>query len=196
MRPLMTIVLLLGSAPALAQSWELTPLVGYTSAAPITRTADGVEDITLDRGVTVGVQTAYFFSPHIGLEAQWTHQTTKLSMTTATGSPDLLTTWTEEVGGNLVYQFGAAARPLRPFVFGGVGITSFSAPDVAAQTKFSWTVGAGVKWFPEPVLGVEVRGRYKPTELQDSSSTFCNPFGFCQSTLNRFELGGGVVVRF
>jgi hypothetical protein len=39
--------------------------------------------------------------------------------------------------------------------------------------------------------------RYKPVILSDGSSgDFCDPFGFCQGTLQQFEFAGGVVVRF
>jgi len=30
----------------------------------------------------------------------------------------------------------------------------------------------------------------------EGSGDFCDPFGFCQSWLNQFELGGGLSFRF
>jgi hypothetical protein len=39
--------------------------------------------------------------------------------------------------------------------------------------------------------------RYKPVILNDEGSDdFCDPFGFCQSWLHPFELGGGLSFRF
>jgi len=35
-----------------------------------------------------------------------------------------------------------------------------------------------------------------PTMLNDESSDFCDPFGFCQGSLNQFEMTGGLVLRF
>jgi len=32
--------------------------------------------------------------------------------------------------------------------------------------------------------------------LNDASSDFCDPFGFCQGSLKQFEILGGVVLRF
>jgi len=34
------------------------------------------------------------------------------------------------------------------------------------------------------------------TYLNDASSDFCDPFGFCQDWLHQLELTAGVVVRF
>jgi hypothetical protein len=39
--------------------------------------------------------------------------------------------------------------------------------------------------------------RYKPTMLNDEDAAdFCDPFGFCQGTLQQIEFAGGAVVRF
>ena len=43
---------------------------------------------------------------------------------------------------------------------------------------------------------MRAQARYVPTMLNDESSDFCDPFGFCQWSLQKFELMGGVVIRF
>jgi hypothetical protein len=40
------------------------------------------------------------------------------------------------------------------------------------------------------------RRRLVPTYLNDASSDFCDPFGFCQDWLHQLELTAGVDVRF
>jgi hypothetical protein len=45
--------------------------------------------------------------------------------------------------------------------------------------------------------GVRGHVRYKPTLLNDEKAgDFCDPFGFCQSTLNQIELAAAVIMRF
>ena len=78
----------------------------------------------------------------------------------------------------------------------GLGATFLSAEDLESETKLSWTLGAGVKWFPSKRLGARLQARYAPTLLDDSSSDVCDPFGFCQGSLHQFELMGGLVLRF
>ena len=78
----------------------------------------------------------------------------------------------------------------------GAGATFLSAQDLDSETKFSWAVGAGVKWFPSGRIGARAQARYTPTQLNDSSSEVCDPFGFCQGSLHQFEFMGGLVFRF
>jgi hypothetical protein len=54
----------------------------------------------------------------------------------------------------------------------------------------------GVKFFPSRSLGVRAHFRYKPTFLNDSSSDFCDPFGFCQGVLQQIEFAAAAVLRF
>jgi outer membrane protein W len=196
MNAAVTLAFLLAAAPAFAQQFEITPLVGVTSSASIDRTAAGIQELTVDRSISWGSQVGYFFSTHVGLEALWTYQSTALSMSAVSGRAEVMTMTTEQAHGTLVYQFGSAERTARPFVFAGLGGTFFRSPGLESETKASWTVGAGLKWFLRRKVGVAMRGRYKPTMLDDAGSSACHPFGFCQNSLNRFELAAGAVFRF
>jgi hypothetical protein len=77
-----------------------------------------------------------------------------------------------------------------------VGATSFSAADLEDETKASWTVGGGLKWFVQRHVGFTAHARDKPTELRDTSSEVCDPFGFCQGTLKHLDVAAGAIVRF
>ena len=93
--------------------------------------------------------------------------------------------------GSVAYQFGADGSRLRPFLTGGLGVTIFDATDLDGETKLAPTVGAGLKWFPSARFGVRLQGRYVPTFLDDASSDFCDPFGFCQSWLQQLDAARG-----
>jgi opacity protein-like surface antigen len=90
---------------------------------------------------------------------------------------------------------GSEAR-VRPFLTAGLGAAFFSAPDLEGETKVSLGLGAGLKWLPTSRLGARLQARYTPTHLNDASSDFCDPFGFCQGWLQQFEMTGGLVLRF
>jgi opacity protein-like surface antigen len=99
--------------------------------------------------------------------------------------------------GDVLYHFGSANARLRPFIFGGLGVTFFSADDLESETKFSFGFGGGVKYFRWNAIGVRAHVRYKPTMLSDEDSAdFCDPFGFCGSALHQIEVAAGGVVRF
>jgi len=64
------------------------------------------------------------------------------------------------------------------------------------RARLAWTLGAGLKWFSSDGVGVRLQARYAPAHLNDASSDFCDPFGFCQGWLHQLEFMGGVAVRF
>ena len=63
-----------------------------------------------------------------------------------------------QLHGNAVRQFGAADSRLRPFVFAGLGATFLSGDDLESETKLSFGLGGGVKYFPWKRIGV--RGHF------------------------------------
>jgi opacity protein-like surface antigen len=196
MRRLATLVFLLAAAPAFAQRTEVALLGGYTTSGNIEKKAVGIQDLQVKGSFTWGVELGHFFSDHLGAEASWSQQRSGLSIGTAAGSADLFDMKLGLLQGSFVYQFGSLDARIKPFVLASLGATLLSAEGLESETKLSWALGAGLKWFPGRRVGARVQARYAPTVLGDSSSDVCDPFGFCQGTLHQFELMGGLVLRF
>ena len=184
------------ASPAFSQGLEIALVGGYTTPGGIEQKAVGIQDLELAGSFTWGASAAYFFSPRFGVEASWARQGSELQIGTAADSVELFDVDIDQVQGSFVYQLGGTESRLRPFFSAGVGATFFSATDLDGETKLSFGAGAGLKWLPTSRFGARVQARYRPTYLDDSSSDFCDPFGFCQSWLHQFELTGGVVFRF
>ena len=137
------------------------------------------------------------FTPQWGAEVLWTQQSSALQIGTDAGSADLFTMTVRQLQGNVLRNFGAGDARLRFFAFAGLGATFFSADDLESETKFSFGLGGGVKYFPWKAIGFRGHFRYKPTLLNDEDAgRFCDPFGFCQGSLQQIEVAGGAVVRF
>ena len=196
MRCLLVTVVLLLAAPAFAQQNEVALLAGYTTAGGIDMKARGIETLEIAGSFTWGLAATHFFSRHLGAEVSWTRQDGSMRLATADGSADLFDVDMRLLHGSVVYRFGAEDARFEPFVLAGLGAAFLSAPDLDGETKLAWNVGAGVRWWLAERMGARVQARYVPTRLNDSSSEFCDPFGFCQGTLHQFELLGGVVFRF
>ena len=99
--------------------------------------------------------------------------------------------------GNGVYHLGNRDSRLRPFLLAGLGATFFRADDLESETKLSFGLGGGIKYFASNNIGVRGHFRYKPTLLDDEEAgDFCDQFGFCQGTLNQIEVAAAVIVRF
>jgi len=190
------VVVLIAPSPARAQSWEASGLFGFTPSAAIDPRASELSDADIRGEITWGLQGARFFMPSLGAEVVWTQQASAFEIGTADGKADLFTMTVRQLHGNIVYRFGDAAAKWQPFVFGGLGATFFAADTVESETKLSLDAGGGVKFFLSRLVGARAHVRYKPTFLNDSSSDFCDPFGFCQGTLHQIEFAAAAVLRF
>lgn len=183
--------------PAEAQGLEVSGLLGYTSSVDLDRQAPQLDDVTLRGGLTWGVQGGWLFTPHWGVELLWTRHKSGLEIDTGEDTAELFDFNADLLHGNVLYHFGDERAPLRAFVFAGAGATIFSADDLQHETKLSFGLGGGVKYFPWRSIGLRGHIRYHPTLLDDEDSEpFCAPFGFCQNGLRQVEVAGGVVFRF
>ncbi len=110
------------------------------------------------------------------------------------------------------YNFGDFDAPVRPYVMFGLGGTHYNSVtftpaaggqrDIPGQTKFSTTLGAGVKVYPARNFGVKLGARWTPTYIKsDAAGWWCDPWWGCyvvgnSQYSNQFEFTGGVAFRF
>jgi outer membrane protein W len=183
---------------AQAQSWEASAFAGYTPAADIDRRATDLSQLDVRGSFSWGIQGSRMLTTHWGAEALWTQQKSALEGgTTSSGAFDFFTMTVRQLQGNVLYQFGAGRARVRPFVFGGLGATFFSADDLQSETRLSIDYGGGLNYFAWRDIGVRAHVRFKPTFLDDKSAgDYCDPFGFCQSWLSQVEFAVGAVIRF
>jgi hypothetical protein len=196
MRRTLTLLILLVAPPAFSQGFEAALVAGYTTAGSLPHEAAGISKLEYAGSFTWGASAGYFFSPRFGIEGSWARQQSAVVIGTAQGSAEMFAVHVDQLQGSFVYQLGGGQARIRPFVAAGLGAAIFGAPELEGETKLSFGVAAGVKWLPTQRAGVRLQARYTPIHLNDSSSDFCDPFGFCQGWLHQLELTGGVVVRF
>jgi len=114
--------------------------------------------------------------------------------------------------GYFAYNFGDFDASVRPYVMFGLGATHYNGVDfttvtgerrsISGQTRFSTTLGAGVKVYPARNFGVKLGARWTPTYIKtDSAGWWCDPWWGCyvvgnSQYSNQFELTGGVAFRF
>jgi opacity protein-like surface antigen len=190
------LALLLVAVPASAQRFEAAGLFGYTTAGSLEPVARELESYEIGGGFTWQGQFDYFLTPHLGVEASWAQREGALTLSTSAGTGELFEIDMRQLFGSVVYQWGASESKVRPFVLGGLGATLFEADDIPSETKLAWAAGGGAKLFLHRKLGIKVQAKFNPTLLDDESSDFCDPFGFCASSVSSFELLSGVVFRF
>jgi opacity protein-like surface antigen len=196
MKRLLTLLSFLCSAPGFAQGFELTALVGYTTAGSLEHDTRTVDDLKLAGSSTWGATAGYFFSPRIGVEASWARVGSGVELSTAVATQEMFDVTIDQLQGSFVHQFGAAASRWRPYLAAGAGMAILNSSDIDSEAKLSFNLGAGVKWLLSERLGARLQAKYTPTYLNDGGSDFCDPFGFCQDWLSQFELTAGLLFRF
>ena len=196
MRAALVCLALAIAIPARAQSWEVLAVVGYTDAVPLDTTAENVDELSFAGAFTFGAAATFFVTEHLGVGGLFMTQPTAVRMTSAGIDATALDLKVSQALGNLMYQPLSRTASLQPFVFGGAGVSVLTAVGYDAESKFAWAVGGGLKWMPSPLIGTVIQFRYKRTSLNDSGSTLCGPFGFCEDALPQLEFAGGLVLRF
>lgn len=192
------LVVFAGTAQAQSATWELSAMVGFVPSVQLETQTREVDDARIGGGATWSFQAARFFTPNLGAEVSWTDQPSSGYEVEVGGvSAEFFSMSIGHLHGDVVYQFGDAGARLRPFVFGGLGASFFRARDIPMETKLSAGLGGGAKWSPWPNIGLRAQVRYRPIWMGgEDEGLFCDPFGFCQSTLRQFEFAGGVSFRF
>ena len=190
------VILLIVPATTRAQSWEVSALAGYVPAVDLEQQSRDVDEASIGGGFMFAIHGTRFLTPHWGVEASFTQTFSSYDIAMDEETGTLFSMDIAHLHGDVVYEFGESGNRLRPFVLGGAGATFFSARDIPSETKTSVSIGGGAKLFVSPNVGMRVQVRYRPIWLGDDGSDFCDPFGFCQSVLRRFEFAGGVTLRF
>ncbi|MGH9322397.1 MAG: outer membrane beta-barrel protein, partial [Vicinamibacteria bacterium] len=175
---------LLVAVPASAQRFEAAGLFGYTASAGLEQVARELNDLEIGGGFTWAGQFDYFFTRNLGIEGSWAQREGDVIVSTSAGSAGLFDLDARQFLGSVVYQWGAEESKLRPFVVGGLGATFFDAKDIPGETKIAWAAGGGVKLYLHRRLGIKVQAKLNSTILDDESSDFCDPFGFCSSSIH------------
>ncbi len=205
-------------SPALNVISETIPGAVVDRISPRSSFSYGLQfDYRLSERFSVG----FLFAPQLSQLVARTQLPTPAPATNITGVPGNLAfadIVTYNYHGVATYHFGSEKKRFRPFVFGGAGITRYGSSTlfltvigtpgfsgsrtIDGATKFSPTMGGGIKTFVSPRLGFQVMGRWTPTHISETSSgIWCGQYWGCfqlngSQWSNQIELTGGVIIRF
>ena len=189
---------------------EITPTVGWrfggATAEPATAS---VETVTVPDSLSWGATAEYAFSSRGSIEALWSRQSSELRATfTATAAAGLepklahLTTDTFQIGGMWMSgDPGSRARLYLDLLFGVTLLTP--SPELARLTRFSASVGGGLKYYFADHFGLRLGARWMPVYVNpsDGAYTTCGDATGCVTYFGKriFSQGdgyGGLLLRF
>ncbi len=168
----------LGSATADAQQQrrtriELTPFIGVGLDSEL-KDADTGEPVRIDEAAVYGLSLGLRMDQQRWLEVFASFQQTSVSEGSLFESPEQidLEIATLQAGGSYLFLHG----PVQPFVVGTLGMTRFSPKmdGLSATTRFSGSLGGGVKLFVFRNVGLRIEGRGKGVLLTSDTGVLCS----------------------
>ena len=201
---------------------EVSFETGYTASEGIATTSARVingqvyNDVDIKSGANFGFTAGFFITPNAEVEFLWNRQFSQFDISNPAPSVLLADVSVDNYHGNFVYNWFAGDAKVRPFAFGGLGMTHYAPGDpqplatpkagtttIDSASKFSWTFGGGVKVYPSQHVGVRLSARWTPTYIKsDSAGLWCDPFYPTCWVLadpdysNQFAFTGGVTLKF
>ncbi|MCX6552418.1 MAG: hypothetical protein NTY02_15680 [Acidobacteria bacterium] len=215
----MTVVLIAMSATTtMAQSKaQVSIFGGWTFSDGVTGDAFKAGDGNTYNGIDVKDSANWGFSfgvnatPNVEIGFLFGQQMTTLKVTgTATKNVGDLTI--NSYFPYVAYNMGDEDAKARPYILLGLGATNYGsvsftktggqASSTAGNTQFAGTIGAGVRVYPSPKVGVQFGMQWTPTYIKsDTAGMWCDPWWGCYvigdaQYSNQFQFNGGVVFRF
>ncbi len=189
---------------------EITPTAGWrfggATAEPATAS---VETVSIPDSVSWGATLEVAFSSWGSIEALWSHQNSELRATFAATAPAglepklaHLAADTLQIGG--MWMSGdpdSRARLYLDLLFGVTLLTP--SPELPRLTRFSASVGGGVKYYFADHFGLRLGARWMPVYVNpsDGAYTTCGDATGCVTTFGKKILSqgdgyGGLLLRF
>jgi opacity protein-like surface antigen len=191
----LAVALLLGAAPARAQSVQITPFVGYAFGGSVRDTVLE-ESRSFDAALDYGGTLSFPIGESWRFELLYSRQETKLAG--GLGSSFDVTIerymggFQEEKGEGNVRWFGTFWLGATRFVPGLGGYDS--------KTKFGAALGLGVKTFPVKNVGLRLEARGFYTLVKGEGGAFCANgtclFAFSGTGLWQGDVSAGLILAF
>ncbi len=185
-----------------AGNFEVTPFGGYTWGGQFTDSVTGTA-LKVDETANYGIMADFKQDEQSQIELYISRQNTQLKTNSGlfTGNPlfDLDIEY-YHIGGT--YNPNPDPGKTRPFVVGTLGATHMvpKGSGLNSLTKFSLSLGGGVKLFVTDRVGLRLEGRWFGTLFDGSGSAFCSS-GTCAiqvqgSLFSQFVANGGLIIAF
>ncbi len=209
-----------GSSVALAgdfKRFELQPFGGFTGSGSIPLIGDDHVHhgaVRVKSSFNAGTTFAVNLNALDAVEAFWQRQFTEGRLPAEIAAPVSAANTTafnlriDQFRCNFLHHYEIADPRARPYVMGGLGVTTYYAEQngiTDSRSYFSFALGGGIKYALTSHFGLRGEARWSPTLLSASDSSFwCRIGGSDASCViklrtslqHQVDLTGGVVIRF
>ncbi|HQQ78874.1 MAG TPA: peptidylprolyl isomerase [Thermoanaerobaculia bacterium] len=188
---------------------EITPTVGWRWGGTTSESVTSYfEKIGVPNAMSWGLTFEYVITPWGSLEALWSHQNTTLTAQFTAGTVGYddklshLNVDTFQIGG--MWMSGDASNKARLYFDLLLGVTVLTpSPGFETITRFSGSVGGGIKYYFADHFGLRAGARWMPVYVNSSASGggYCDPIYGCYTWygtnyLNQGDAHLGLIARF
>lgn len=177
---------------------EITPFGGYGFGGELD-VVDTDDKLTIEEDSLYGFIVDFGGTPEAQYEFFFSQQATKITSSSGTVPPETLTDLDisyAHIGG--VLNFGH--KRVRPFFGGGLGLTHFNVQNYSDQTKFSISLGGGVKLFVTKNIGFRFEARGLGTLVNNTTWIYSggggSAIGVAGDVILQGQLNGGLIIAF
>lgn len=167
------------SAGVSASHYEVTPLIGWRTSSSLVEESTN-ESVDLEETRSFGVLLSMRRDPDSSYDFLFARQDTDIQSDSSTANNTSINFDYYHIGGTVYYK----QKGLYPFVSGGLGLTHISPANniFSSETKFSLSIGGGIKFPLTENIGLRFEARGYGTAVDSSGSILCG--------------GGGCLIRF
>jgi opacity protein-like surface antigen len=180
-----------------AQNYEITPFLGWRTSSSLEDNNTG-DSIDLKETSSFGIILSMKQKRDSNYDFLFSRQDTELQSTSSTASPTALRFDYYHLGGTVFYDHD----DLHPFISGGLGATHISPANdnFSSETKFSLSIGGGLKFPFSQNTGLRLEARGYGTVVDSDGSLLCAN-GVCVARFTgslfiQFEAFAGFTVAF
>jgi opacity protein-like surface antigen len=201
---LLAVLLLLSASPVslLADSGlEFTPFTGQRFGGSF-ELDNHYNNLDLDSSTDWGFTISRVASNSARYEFLYSHQDSSLADTTDPNNAFGLDIHYLHLGGTVdVYSLDYYQEKITPYISGGLGMTFMNPSNrgYEDETRFSLSVGGGLKWYPTQRLGIRFEMRGYSTLIDSNETLFCDPGCTLQvegDAFPQFETNLGLIFSF
>ncbi|MES9946353.1 MAG: hypothetical protein B6D78_05900 [gamma proteobacterium symbiont of Ctena orbiculata] len=180
---------------------EFTPFTGHRFGGSF-ELDNHYQGLDVEHAADWGFTISQAASDSTRYEFLYSHQDSSLADSTDPNNAFGLDIHYLHLGGTVdVSPFDHAVDKVTPYITGGLGMTIMNPThrDYNDETRFSLSVGGGLKWYPTQRLGIRFEMRGYSTLIDSNETLFCNPGCNLQiegDAFPQFETNLGLIFSF
>jgi hypothetical protein len=193
------------STTSFAQRKELMAFAGYRTGGSFNVTSTDFLTFEIEDGFNFGLALGLMISPEMEVEFMWSQTNSQLSgylISPILEKEAVFDIHTSQFHVNFLFLFPQGNKRFVPYFLMGLGLTLADPKgEVNGETRFSYSLGGGIKAMVNERMGLRFQAKWNPTYINTSSELWVDYWGFVYAIpvsqyMSQGEFTGGIFFRF